>query len=76
MDPFERMTFPENGSLQGSLNYMDWFLYEFWRYVFVQQEVAKLAMTALEYPPMQKGASFNLDAVKAKIEEAVRTHGQ
>ena len=76
LDPFERMTFPENGSLQGSLNYMDWFLYEFWRYVFVQQEVAKLAMTALEYPPMQKGASFNLDAVKAKIEEAMRTHGQ
>jgi arylsulfatase len=38
--------------------------------VFVQQEVAKLAMTAVEYPPMQKGASFNLDAVKAKIEAA------
>jgi arylsulfatase len=29
-------------------------------------------MTALEYPPMQKGASFNLDAVKAKIEEAMK----
>ena len=37
-----------------------WFQYEFWRFVFVQQEVGKLAMTALEYPPMQKGASFNL----------------
>ncbi len=34
--------------------------------MFVQQEVAKLAMTAIEYPPMQKGASFNLDAVKAE----------
>ena len=42
--------------------------------MFVQQEVAKLAMTALEFPPMQKGASFNLDAVKAKIEEAMRAH--
>jgi hypothetical protein len=31
-------------------------------------------MTALEYPPMQKGASFNLDAVKAQIEEAMRRH--
>ena len=36
--------------------------------MFVQQEVAKLVMTAIEFPPMQKGASFNLDAVKAKIE--------
>ena len=31
-------------------------------------------MTAIEYPPMQKGASFNLEAVKAKIEEAVKAH--
>ncbi len=41
-----------------------------WRFVFVQQEVEKLAMTAVEFPPMQKGASFNLDAVKAQIEAA------
>ena len=27
-------------------------------------------MTAIEFPPMQKGASFNLDAVKAQIEAA------
>ena len=45
-------------------------MYEFWRFVFVQEEVAKLATTAIEYPPMQKGASFNLDAVKAKIAAA------
>lgn len=32
---------------------------------------AKLAMTAIEFPPMQKGASFNLDAVKARIAEAI-----
>lgn len=38
--------------------------------MFVQQQVAKLAETAIEYPPMQKGASFNLDSVKAKIEAA------
>ena len=38
--------------------------------MFVQQEVEKLPMTAVEFPPMQKGASFNLDAVKAKIEAA------
>jgi arylsulfatase len=74
LDPFERLDFPANGTLNGSQNYFTWFQYEFWRFVFVQQEVAKLAMTALEYPPMQKGASFNLDAVKAKIEEAMRQH--
>jgi hypothetical protein len=27
-------------------------------------------MTAVDFPPMQKGASFNLDAVKAKIAAA------
>ena len=31
-------------------------------------------MTAVDYPPMQKGASFNLDAVKAQIEEARQRH--
>jgi hypothetical protein len=44
--------------------------------VFVQQEVAKLAETAIEYPPMQKGASFNLEAVKAQIEAAVKQHAR
>ena len=54
LDPFERLTWPENGTLDGSQEYFSWFQYEFWRFVFVQQEVAKLAMTAIEYPPMQK----------------------
>ena len=60
----------ENGTKAGSQEYFQWFKYEFWRFVFVQQQVEKLAMTAIEFPPMQKGASFNLDAVKAKIEAA------
>ena len=75
LDPFERLDYPI-GTIYGSQNYFSWFQYEFWRFVFVQQEVAKLAMTALEFPPMQKGASFNLEAVKAKIEEAIRQRGQ
>ena len=54
----------------GSEEYFQWFKYEFWRFVFVQQEVEKLARTAIEFPPMQRGASFNLDAVKAQIEAA------
>ena len=37
-----------------------------------QQEVFKLAQTAVEYPPMQDPASFNLDAVKKKIEEMIK----
>jgi arylsulfatase len=72
LDPFEHTGYPAGNV--GSYEYFDWFQYEFWRFVFVQQEVAKLAMTAIEYPPMQKGASFNLDAVKAQIEEAMKQH--
>ena len=70
LDPFERTAWRDGNN--GSFQYFDWFRFEFWRFVFVQQQVGKLAMTAIEYPPMQKGASFNLDAVKAKIEEAMK----
>ena len=76
LDPFEHATFPGGDGNFGSYDYFNWFLYEFWRFVFVQEEVAKLAMTAIEFPPAQKGASFNLDAVKAKIAEAMAHHGQ
>ena len=38
-------------------------------------KVAKLAMTAIDYPPMQDPASFNLDAVKKKIEAVIKEHG-
>jgi arylsulfatase len=61
LDPFER-----TGVGQSMIAY-DWWAYNFWRFVLVQEEVAKLAQTAIEYPPMQKGASFNLDAVKKQI---------
>ncbi len=64
LDPFERMNLP-NGA-NGSLGFYNWFAYEFWRFQFVQKEIGKLAQTAIEYPPMQKGASFNLEAVKAQ----------
>jgi arylsulfatase A-like enzyme len=68
LDPFERTGFT------GSVEYFEWFKYEFWRFVYVQQEVAKLAQTAIEFPPMQKGASFNLEAVKDQVQKA--THSQ
>ncbi len=70
LDPFERTTWFEGNT--GSFQYWDWYKYEFWRFVFVQQQVVKLAMTAVEFPPMQKGASFNLDAVKAEIQAAIK----
>jgi arylsulfatase len=76
LDPFERTGWPDSGTRFGSQNYFQWFQYEFWRFVFVQEEVEKLAMTAIAFPPMQKGASFNLDAVKEKIRAAMAAHGQ
>src|SRR5262249_50608148 len=47
---------------------------EFGRFVLVQQGVTALAKTAIDYPPMQDPASFNLDAVKKKIEAMIREH--
>ena len=69
LDPFERTGWPETGQgwVAGVLR-------------MVQVRVLALRVcpagsgeagqTAIEFPPMQKGASFNLDAVKAKIEAA------
>nr|WP_244549176.1 arylsulfatase [Bradyrhizobium canariense] len=74
LDPFERMNLP-NGA-NGSLAFYNWFAYEFWRFQFVQKEIGELAQTAIEYPPMQKGASFNLEAVKAQIEKAIAAHAK
>jgi hypothetical protein len=52
----------------------DFMAREFWRFVQVQQKVAELAQTAIDYPPMQAPASFNLQAVKAKIDAVMRSH--
>ena len=73
LDPYER-TGMYNGKDNGSIAYYNWFAYQFWRFQFVQQQVAELAKTAIEFPPMQKGASFNLEAVKAQIEAAIANH--
>jgi arylsulfatase len=65
LDPFEKM------NIGDSLFAAEWWAFEFWRFVFIQQEVGKLAKSALEFPPMQRAASFNLDEVKARIEKAM-----
>jgi len=67
LDPFERTGWPSNGTKEGAQQYFDWFKYQFWRFVFVQQIMAKEIQTFLDYPPMQRGASFNLDALKAEM---------
>ncbi|MFU1476217.1 arylsulfatase [Roseovarius sp. C7] len=65
LDPFEKM------NVGDSLFAKDWWVHEFWRFVFVQKEVAKLAETAVDFPPMQPGASFNLEAVKKQVKQAL-----
>jgi arylsulfatase A-like enzyme len=75
-DPFERTPMIRGESLNtGGGGYInDFYAREFWRFVMVQQYVAKLAMTAIDYPPMQEPATFNLDAVKKKIDELMKQH--
>ena len=74
LDPFERTGMPSGAN--GSLAYYNWFAYQFWRFVYVQQEVGKLAQTAIEFPPMQKGASFNLQNVKEQIDKKMAAQNQ
>jgi arylsulfatase A-like enzyme len=73
LDPFERTGFPEDMTKNGSLMFFgDWYMYQFWRFVFVQQVMGKEIQTFLQFPPMQKGASFNLDALKAEMAEKMQ----
>ena len=73
-DPFERTpTIRGETANTGAFGYgNDFFAREFWRFVQVQQYVGKLAQTAIEYPPMQDPASFNLEAIKKKVEEMIK----
>jgi arylsulfatase len=75
-DPFERTPSSRSQSLndQGGGYLNDFYAREFWRFVMVQQEVGKLAQTAIDYPPMQAPASFNLEAVKRRIDELMKEH--
>jgi arylsulfatase len=73
-NPFERTPSINGESLNdlGGGYLKDFYAREFWRFVLVQQQVAKLAETAIEYPPMQDPATFSLDAVKQKIEAMIK----
>jgi len=74
-DPFERTSSIRGQTLNdlggGYMN--EFYAREFWRFVQVQQTVAALAATAIDYPPMQAPASFNLEAVKRQIEETIKS---
>ncbi len=75
-DPFERTPSISGESLNnlggGYMN--DFYAREFWRFVLVQNRVKQLALTAIDYPPMQDPASFNLEAVKKQIDELIKAH--
>jgi arylsulfatase A-like enzyme len=68
LDPFERT------GTSGSLNNYSWFVYQFWRFVLVQEEVTKFAKTFVDFPPMQAPASFNLEAIKEQVVRAIHSH--
>jgi hypothetical protein len=70
LDPFERCYLTECPGYM-----MDFWAREMWRFVFAQQKVATLGETAVEFPPMQASASFNLSRV-TEIQEAIKkAHG-
>jgi arylsulfatase A-like enzyme len=73
LDPYER-TGLFNGKDNGSLAYYNWFVYEFWRFVAVQKQVAQAAQSFIEFPPMQKGASFNLEQLKEELAKKAAAH--
>jgi arylsulfatase len=68
LDPFERT------GLTGSLQYIDFMKYQIWRFVFVQEEMARFAKTFIDFPPMQRGATFNLEALKDQVVKAMHSH--
>lgn len=67
LDPFERTSTPAQSMFQAN-----WFGNEFWRFVLVQQVVGQAAQTFIEFPPMQKGASFNLEQVKEELQKKAK----
>ncbi len=69
LDPFER-TDPSKAPPALA----DFFAHEFWRFVFVQKEVEALGQTFADFPPMQRGASFNIDNVREQVRDAIARH--
>jgi len=70
LDPYERT------GATGSMAYVDWMKFQFWRFVFVQEVVEKFARSFIEYPPLQRPASFNVDAVKEQVKTMASHHAK
>jgi hypothetical protein len=59
-DPFERADFNSN-------TYFDWFVNHVPQMYLMQATVASQIDSFVKFPPRQKPASFNLDAVLAQV---------
>src|SRR5262249_56592155 len=75
-DPFERTPSIQRQSMndQAAGYFNDFMGRNLWRFVYVQRRVTELAQSAIEYPPLQAPASFNLEAAKAPGEEQIRSN--
>ena len=62
-DPYERADVTSN-------TYFDWMLDHIFLFVPAQAYVAKMLETLVEFPQRQKSASFNLEQVMAKLQDA------
>ncbi len=71
LDPFERAT-----ADRAPPALMDFFGHEFWRFVFAQKKVEELAASFIEFPPMQKGASFNMEKVKEEVIKKIQNQAR
>jgi arylsulfatase len=70
LDPLERTSTPAQSMFQAN-----WFALEFWRFVLVQQVVGQYAQTFIDFPPMQKGASFNMEQLKEELQKKMAAQG-
>jgi len=67
LDPFERTGWPNNGRKRVQSSTSIGFKFQFCASCSFQQVMGKELQSFLDFPPMQRGASFNLDAVKAEM---------
>ena len=66
-DPYERAQFTSN-------TYYDWMMDRIYLLVPAQQYVGNFLATFKEYPPRMKAASFSIDQVMQKMQEAGQSH--
>ena len=67
LDPFERTGLPSAGG--GSLHFYNWFVYEFWRFVFVQQEIAKIRPDLPRVPADAEGRDLQPGGIEGGARE-------